>query len=68
MQFKLNYLAIAAVVAFAGTASAQDLVVKIGHVAPTSDNITHHRHQAAGLFREPCPIRFDCFRERRDRS
>ena len=36
MQFKLNYLAIAAVVAFAGTASAQDLVVKIGHVAPTS--------------------------------
>jgi branched-chain amino acid transport system substrate-binding protein len=41
MHFKLNHLAVAAVVAFAGTASAQDLVVKIGHVAPTSGGIAH---------------------------
>ena len=41
MQFKLNSLAVALVVAFAGTASAQDLVVKIGHVGPTSGGIAH---------------------------
>ena len=32
---------VAAAVLVAGTASAQDLVVKIGHVAPTSGAIAH---------------------------
>jgi branched-chain amino acid transport system substrate-binding protein len=41
MQFKFNAYAAAAVVMFAGAASAQDLVVKIGHVAPTSGGIAH---------------------------
>ncbi len=41
MQFKFNVIAAAAVVMFAGAASAQDMVVKIGHVAPTSGGIAH---------------------------
>jgi branched-chain amino acid transport system substrate-binding protein len=41
MQVKLNLIAAAAVMIFAGTASAQDLVVKIGHVGPTSGSIAH---------------------------
>ncbi len=41
MQVKLNVVAMAAAVLFAGTASAQDLVVKIGHVGPTSGAIAH---------------------------
>ena len=36
MQFKLKLSVIAAATAFAGMASAQDMVVKIGHVAPVS--------------------------------
>ena len=36
MQVKLNLIVGAAVLAFGGSAFAQDLVVKIGHVAPTS--------------------------------
>ncbi len=41
MQFKLNVIATAAVVMFAGAVSAQDMVVKIGHVGPTSGGIAH---------------------------
>ncbi len=41
MQFKFNVIAAAAVVMFSGAVSAQDLVVKIGHVGPTSGGIAH---------------------------
>jgi branched-chain amino acid transport system substrate-binding protein len=41
MQIKLNMIVAATVFAFAGAASAQDMVVKIGHVAPTSGGIAH---------------------------
>jgi branched-chain amino acid transport system substrate-binding protein len=41
MQIKLNAIVGAAVVLLAGAASAQDAVVKIGHVAPTSGGIAH---------------------------
>src|ERR1700704_394544 len=41
MQVKLNVIVAAAVVLLAGAASAQDAVVKIGHVAPTSGGIAH---------------------------
>ncbi|MEP7056524.1 MAG: branched-chain amino acid ABC transporter substrate-binding protein, partial [Caldimonas sp.] len=41
MQIKFNLIAAAAAFAFAGIASAQDMVVKIGHVAPTSGGIAH---------------------------
>ena len=41
MQFKLHLVAAAAAVLVTGVASAQDLVVKIGHVAPTSGAIAH---------------------------
>jgi branched-chain amino acid transport system substrate-binding protein len=41
MKFKLNLSVVAMSVAFAGTAMAQDLVVKIGHVGPTSGAIAH---------------------------
>ena len=41
MQLRFNVIAAAAVVMFTGAASAQDLVVKIGHVAPTSGGIAH---------------------------
>ena len=41
MQVKLNLLAAAAAMLFAGTVSAQDMVVKIGHVGPTSGGIAH---------------------------
>ena len=44
MQFKtikMIPLAAAVAFAFAGTASAEDLTVKIGHVAPTSGNQAH---------------------------
>lgn len=41
MQVKLNAIVGAAVVLLAGAASAQDMVVKIGHVAPTSGGIAH---------------------------
>jgi branched-chain amino acid transport system substrate-binding protein len=41
MQVKLNVIVAAAAVLFAGGASAQDLVVKIGHVGPTSGGIAH---------------------------
>ncbi len=41
MQVKLNLIAAAAVAIFAGSVSAQDLVVKIGHVGPTSGGIAH---------------------------
>jgi branched-chain amino acid transport system substrate-binding protein len=41
MQFKLKLIVGAAVVALAGQVAAQDLVVKIGHVAPTSGGIAH---------------------------
>jgi branched-chain amino acid transport system substrate-binding protein len=36
MHVKLNLITAAAALAFAGTGFAQDMVVKIGHVAPTS--------------------------------
>lgn len=41
MQLKLNVIAMAALTIVAGTASAQDMVVKIGHVGPTSGAIAH---------------------------
>ena len=41
MQVKLNGVVCAALIAFAGYASAQELVVKIGHVAPTSGPQAH---------------------------
>jgi branched-chain amino acid transport system substrate-binding protein len=41
MQIKLNVVMAAAAVLFAGAASAQDMVVKIGHVGPTSGAIAH---------------------------
>src|SRR5450755_5166632 len=39
MQVKLKLIVAAAAFAFAGSVSAQDLVVKIGHVGPTSGGI-----------------------------
>ena len=41
MQIKLNAAMCAAAVLFAGAASAQDMIVKIGHVGPTSGGIAH---------------------------
>ena len=41
MKFKLNWSVAALGLAFAGTAMAQELVVKIGHVGPTSGAIAH---------------------------
>ena len=41
MQLKLNVIVAAAAVLFAVGASAQDVVVKIGHVGPTSGGIAH---------------------------
>lgn len=41
MQMKLKLTAVAALITVAGAVSAQDLVVKIGHVAPTSGAIAH---------------------------
>ncbi len=41
MQIKLNAVVCAAAVLFAGAASAQDMIVKIGHVGPTSGGIAH---------------------------
>lgn len=41
MQVKFNVVAAAAAVLFAGAVSAQEAVVKIGHVGPTSGGIAH---------------------------
>jgi branched-chain amino acid transport system substrate-binding protein len=41
MQVKLNTIVAAALVMVGGAASAQDMVVKIGHVGPTSGGIAH---------------------------
>ncbi len=41
MQVKLNLIAGAAAIVLGGSAYAQDLVVKIGHVGPTSGAIAH---------------------------
>ena len=41
MQVKFKLIALAATFAVAGVASAQDMVVKIGHVGPTSGAIAH---------------------------
>src|SRR6476659_4246877 len=41
MQVKLTLIAAAAAAIFAGSVSAQDMVVKIGHVAPTSGPQAH---------------------------
>jgi branched-chain amino acid transport system substrate-binding protein len=41
MQFKMNLVVLAAAGVFAGSAYSQELVVKIGHVAPTSGGIAH---------------------------
>jgi branched-chain amino acid transport system substrate-binding protein len=40
-MLKLKMTVVAAAIAFAGAASAQDMVVKIGHVGPTSGGIAH---------------------------
>ena len=42
MQVKLNVVVCAVVAAFAGAASAQDMVVKIGHVGPVSGPQAHY--------------------------
>ena len=41
MQVKLNVIVGAAAILLGGSAFAQDMVVKIGHVAPTSGSIAH---------------------------
>jgi branched-chain amino acid transport system substrate-binding protein len=41
MQVKFNAIVGAAVILLAGSAYAQDMVVKIGHVGPTSGQIAH---------------------------
>ena len=41
MQIKLNSIVAAAAVLFGGAAYAQEVVVKIGHVGPTSGGIAH---------------------------
>ena len=41
MQVPFKLVAAAAAAIFVGSVSAQDLVVKIGHVAPTSGGIAH---------------------------
>ena len=41
MQIRLNTIVAAAVVLFGSAAYAQDMVVKIGHVGPTSGGIAH---------------------------
>ena len=41
MQVKFKLIAVAAAFSFAGLVSAQDMVVKIGHVGPTSGAIAH---------------------------
>lgn len=41
MQIKLNVIGAVAAIVFAGAAHAQDMVVKIGHVAPTSGGQAH---------------------------
>ena len=41
MQLKANLIVASAALVFAGAVSAQDLVVKIGHVGPTSGAIAH---------------------------
>ncbi len=41
MQVKLNLIAAATAAVFAGSVSAQDMIVKIGHVGPTSGGIAH---------------------------
>ncbi|MEJ6002794.1 branched-chain amino acid ABC transporter substrate-binding protein, partial [Paucibacter sp. AS307] len=41
MQVKLNVIVGAVAAVLCGTAMAQDLVVKIGHVGPTSGAIAH---------------------------
>ena len=41
MQVKFNVIAAAAAILFATGVSAQDMVVKIGHVGPTSGGIAH---------------------------
>jgi branched-chain amino acid transport system substrate-binding protein len=41
MQIKFNAVVAAATLLIAGAASAQDMVVKIGHVGPTSGGIAH---------------------------
>lgn len=41
MQMKLKLTVAASIAAFAGVVAAQDMVVKIGHVGPTSGGIAH---------------------------
>ncbi len=41
MQVRLNTIVAAATLVLGGTAYAQDMIVKIGHVAPTSGSIAH---------------------------
>ncbi|MEO8081221.1 MAG: branched-chain amino acid ABC transporter substrate-binding protein, partial [Caldimonas sp.] len=41
MQIKATLVAAAAALMFAGPTLAEDLVVKIGHVGPTSGGIAH---------------------------
>ena len=41
MQVKLNVIVAAAAILIGGSSFAQDMVVKIGHVGPTSGSIAH---------------------------
>jgi branched-chain amino acid transport system substrate-binding protein len=41
MQVRINLIALAAATLLAGSAYAQDMIVKIGHVGPTSGGIAH---------------------------
>ena len=41
MQVRINLIALAAATLLAGSAYAQDMIVKIGHVGPTSGSIAH---------------------------
>lgn len=41
MQIRLNAIVAAALVTFGGVAIAQDMIVKIGHVGPTSGGLAH---------------------------
>ena len=43
MAFSPKLLALAVAAAFAATAAQAQVVVKIGHVGPTTGGIAHHR-------------------------
>ncbi|MGE6340350.1 hypothetical protein ACQKEU_26850, partial [Acidovorax sp. NPDC077664] len=50
MQLKLKLTVVAAIAAAAGVASAQEQVVKIGHVAPVSGAQAHYGGQSGAVW------------------